>query len=56
VDGQIVAAMRRRVAGDHVEFDLRPYRPLLPREVEALDRAATRYGDFLRLPARLSLP
>ena len=56
VDAQIVAAMRRRLANDHVEFDLRPYRPLLSREVEALDQAARRYGDYLRLQARLALP
>jgi hypothetical protein len=56
VDAQIVAAMRRAVANDHVEFDLRPYRALLPPEVEALEQAARRYGDYLRLEARLSLP
>jgi len=56
VDAQIVAAMRRTVANDHVQFDLRPYRALRPSEVEALERAATRYGDYLRLEARLALP
>jgi hypothetical protein len=48
--------MRRTVANDHVEFDLRPYRALLPREVEALDQAARRYGDYLQLKARLVMP
>lgn len=56
VDAQIVAAMRRTVANDHVEFDLRPYRALVDAEVEALEQAARRYGDFLRLDARLALP
>jgi hypothetical protein len=56
VDAQIVAAMRRTVANDHVEFDLRPYRALLRSEVEALEQAARRYGDYLRLDARLALP
>ena len=56
VDAQIVAAMRRNVANDHVEFDLRPYRALRPRDVEALEQAAKRYGDYLRLEARLTLP
>ena len=56
VDAQIVAAMRRTVANDHVQFDLRPYRALLPPEVEALEQAARRYGDYLRLKARLALP
>jgi DNA glycosylase AlkZ-like len=56
VDAQIVAAMRRTVANDHVEFDLRPYRALVAAEVEALERAARRYGEYLRLEARLALP
>ena len=55
VEAQLVAAMRRNLANDHVEFDLRPYRALLPREVDALDQAARRYGDYLRLQARLTL-
>jgi hypothetical protein len=56
VDAQIVAAMRRTVANDHVEFDLRPYRALVRREVEALEEAARRYGDYLRLESSLALP
>lgn len=56
VDGQIVAAMRRTVARRHVEFQLRPYRALRPTEVEALEEAAGRYGDYLRLEPRLALP
>src|SRR6266567_2775182 len=43
VDAQLLAAMRRTVARDHVQFDLRPYRPLTPPETEALDQAASRY-------------
>jgi hypothetical protein len=38
-----------------VQFDLRPYRTLTAPQVEALDRAATRYGDYLRLKARLAV-
>jgi hypothetical protein len=55
VDAQLVAAMRRTIANDHVQFDLRPYRATTPTELEALDRAATRYGKYLRLKARLAL-
>ena len=54
VDGQLVAAMRRTINRDHVQFDLRPYRALTPPQVEALSEAANRYGTFLRLNARLS--
>jgi len=55
VDGQIVATMRRTVGKDHVEFALRPYRALTPHDVEALDQAARRYGDYLELEGRLTL-
>jgi Winged helix DNA-binding domain len=55
-DAQLIAAMRRTVAHDHVRFDLRPYRALTPPEIEALDRAARRYGEYLRLKARIILP
>jgi hypothetical protein len=56
VDAQLVAAMRRTIAPDHVRFDLRPYRVLTPAEIEALDQAARRYGQYLRLTAKLTLP
>jgi len=56
VDAQLLAAMRRTIANDHVQFDLRPYRALTAPEIEALDQAATRYGKYLRLRARLALP
>jgi hypothetical protein len=56
VDAQLLAAMRRTIANDHVQFDLRPYRALTPPEIEALDQAAGRYGEYLRLKARLTLP
>jgi hypothetical protein len=55
VDAQLLAAMRRTIADDHVRFDLRPYRAMRPSEIEALDKAATRYGKYLRLQARLAL-
>src|SRR5215470_16919898 len=56
VDAQLIAAMRRTVARDHVRFDLQPYRALTPAEIEALDQAARRYGEYLRLEARITLP
>jgi hypothetical protein len=48
-DAQLLAAMRRTIARDRVQFDLRPYRDLTPAETEALDQAARRYGEYLRL-------
>jgi Winged helix DNA-binding domain len=56
VDAQLLAAMRRTTANDHVRFDLRPYRALTSPETEALDQAARRYGKYLRLKGRLTLP
>jgi hypothetical protein len=55
-DGQLIAAMRRTIAHDHVRFDLRPYRALTPADHEALDQAARRYGEYLRLKAQITLP
>ena len=56
VDAQLIAAMRRTVAHDHVRFDLRPYRALTPTEIEALDQAARRYGEYLGLKPQIILP
>jgi len=56
VDAQLLAAMRRTVAHDHVQFDLQPYRALTPVQIEALDQAARRYARYLRRTARLTLP
>ncbi len=56
VDAQLLAAMRRTIAHDHVQFDLRPYRALTSPQIEALDQAARRYGEYLRLKVRLTLP
>jgi len=55
VDGQLLASMRRTIAGDHVRFDLRPYQALTAEQVSALEEAAMRYGKFLHLAARLTL-
>ncbi|MFG2088941.1 MULTISPECIES: winged helix DNA-binding domain-containing protein [unclassified Spirillospora] len=56
VDAQLLAGMRRTVGRDHVRFDLRPYRALTGPQVEALDQAAGRYGEYLRLKPEIVLP
>src|SRR5262249_34188025 len=53
VDGQLLGAVRRTVADDHVRFEVRPYRELTPPEIRALDQAARGYGAYLRREARL---
>jgi len=51
VDGQMVAWMKRTPGKDRVDFALTPLRDLAADEVEVLQQAARRYGDFLgRLP------
>ena len=48
VDGQIVGDHRRTVTDGEVTFDLAPWRGWDDDEVEAVERAAARYGAFLR--------
>jgi hypothetical protein len=55
VDAQLLAAMRRTIAADQVRFDPRPYRALIPAQLDALDQAVRRYGEYLRRAARLNL-
>lgn len=55
VDAQLLASMRRTITNDRVRFDLRPYRVLTAGQVEALEQAAARYGEFLGLKARLAV-
>jgi DNA glycosylase AlkZ-like len=47
VDGQLVASVRRTVTAERVRFDVQPYRRLRSAETDALEEAATRYGQFL---------
>jgi hypothetical protein len=56
VDAQLRATMRRTIGNDHVQFDLRPYRALTPPQIEALNQAARRYGEYLQLKARIAVP
>ncbi len=53
-DAQLVASMRRTITPRQVKFDLRPYQALTLPQIEALDQAARRYGQFLQLTASIS--
>ncbi|WP_164477756.1 winged helix DNA-binding domain-containing protein [Nocardioides pantholopis] len=55
VDAQLVGRMRRRI-GARVAFEVTPHRPLRPVELDALEAAAARYGEFLGLDHELVLP
>ena len=48
VDGQLVASVRRTLTAERVRFDVQPYRRLGSAEINALEDAANRYGQFLR--------
>lgn len=56
VDAQLVAGMKRTLSASRVLFDLTPFRPLSAAERRALEEAATRYGEFLGLPATVREP
>ncbi|XRQ09639.1 winged helix DNA-binding domain-containing protein, partial [Actinomadura welshii] len=53
-DGQLVASMRRTLGRDRVRFDLTPYRSLTPPQIEALEQAAERYGEYLHLKPEIA--
>ncbi|MGI9822867.1 winged helix DNA-binding domain-containing protein [Agromyces sp. Marseille-Q5079] len=53
LDAQLVAAMKRTVTAKAVTFAVHPHRTLSKREMEAIRDAASRYGDFLGLEARV---
>ena len=55
VDAQLVAAMKRTVTIDHVDFEVRPYRALLAADMVALEAAASRYGRFLGRPGSVNV-
>jgi hypothetical protein len=47
--------MRRSITAHRVVFTLAPYRSLTARESDALQRAASRYGEYLDLDAQLDV-
>jgi hypothetical protein len=55
VDAQLVAAMRRSVTDQRVDFELRPYRPLTGAQTGALTEAAERYAAYLGRTPRLTV-
>jgi hypothetical protein len=55
VDAQLVAAMKRTIRPKAVKFDVRPYRGLGEREVEAIADAAARYAEYLGLEPRVEV-
>ena len=56
IDGRIVGTWKRSLDSKAVAIELHPFRPLLKKELAAVNKAARRYGDFIGLPARVSQP
>jgi Winged helix DNA-binding domain len=55
LEGKIAGTWKRIVKKGNIEIMMNPFRPLCRDEIEALRKAALRYGDFLRMPSVLSL-
>lgn len=55
IDGRIAGTWKRNLEPKAVAIELHPFRPLLKKELAAVEKAARRYGDFIGLPARVSL-
>ncbi len=54
-DGQLVAAMKRTTGTSTVEFTLTPHASWTPAAQQAIEKAATRYADFLEVEPIVSI-
>ncbi len=55
VDGRLAGGWSRRIGGNSVTIDVAPYKKLTAQQTRALANAAELYGEFLGLPANLSV-
>jgi hypothetical protein len=55
LDGRVAGLWKRTLSPKAVTVNVRPFRPLTPREREALAKEAERYAAFLELPLKLVL-
>ena len=55
VDGRLAGGWSRRIGGNSVTIDVAPYKKLTPAQSRALGNAAEQYGEFLGLPATVSV-
>lgn len=55
VDGRLAGGWSRRLSANSVTIDVAPYKKLTPLQARALATAAEHYGEFLGLPANLSV-
>lgn len=55
VDGRLAGGWSRQIGGNSVTIDVAPYKKLTPQQTRALGTAAEQYGEFLGLPATVSV-
>lgn len=55
VDGRLAGGWSRTIGGNSVTIDVAPYKKLTPHQTRALANAAEQYGEFLGLPATVSV-
>jgi hypothetical protein len=55
IDGRLAGGWSRTINGNNVKIEVAPYKPLTPAQTRAVSNAADCYGEFLGLPASLSV-
>jgi hypothetical protein len=55
VDGRLAGGWSRTISANSVTIDVAPYKKLTPLQARSLSTAAEQYGEFLGLPATLSV-
>lgn len=55
VDGRLAGGWSRKIGGNSVTIEVAPYKKLTPQQTRALGNAAELYGEFLGLPANVSV-
>lgn len=55
IDGTLAGSWRREIKGNSVSVEVAPYKPLTPAQNRAVMSAVDCYGDFVGLPASLTI-
>jgi hypothetical protein len=55
IDGRLAGGWSRTINGNNVKIEVAPYQTLTPAQTRAVSNAADCYGEFLGLPASLSV-
>ena len=55
IEGRVVGTWKRITGKSGLTVELSPFRPLLRKELKLLRESANRYGDFIGLPAKVTI-